>query len=436
MISKSNLIKQKLKYHLSDYISVINDVGLHKFLNTVFKEELLKEKEKKVIKNSQLIRNKSINENPSNINKSFDYNLIDNTYWNNCFNDLSKKEECFVKIGYILKYNKYILKDIYNKNINALEEFQNYISSYLNSQSLSYYEFNEFINYYKNYGRILPIDEYLCQKVLSPIFIKVKSDLKFIEDPKKFEELIDGISKIFNFVEAFYYNGKIKEVFKIIDVKSLEQLLNIFKEVLKVETKYSITNFYSNFTLMDFILQQGKNTSSMCEMNFFSDLEVSDNDKIINENISSINKSSFYKLDRVISVFKEMNLEYIPEFKFDKYKVDFYLPKYNSVVEINGYSHYYPLQTQLKQKDKFRYCFLRRMYGLNFVFIQKFYDEYYVGDEQYNEYVRKSLLLVLNKKNEEEQLDKKLRKDVKYDIIEGHNKAYFDENYFFQNIKL
>lgn len=412
MISKSNLIKLKLQHHLTDYISIVDEVGVKKF----FKDIFIKEFSKKIEKEDET--------------KS---GLKDNTYWKKCFDDLSYKEQMLVKTGYIVKYNKYLLKDILNKNIDASEEYKQFIIPFLNGTSSNYSDFVTFFSYYKNFGRIIPIDDLICEKVLKPICNKIKINIGLIEDENKYKEVEMNILKFFTIVEALYYNGKINEVLKVID-------LNIIKQIYDISKNVKLLN-QNKINLIDFIINQlneinnnsnDKENLIMCKMNYFSNFILkNENNNNNNSFINNINKTRFFKIERIVSVLKEMNIDYLTEYNFDNYKVDFYLPKYNAVIELNGFSHYYPLQTQLKEKDKFRYCYLRRMYGLKFLFIQKFYDEYYTVNEQYNEYIRKSLGLILN----DNQLDKNTRLDIKYDIIEEHNKPYFEENYFFQHIK-
>lgn len=69
---------------------------------------------------------------------------------------------------------------------------------------------------------------------------------------------------------------------------------------------------------------------------------------------------------------KEMNIEFIEEFQQDGYSYDFYIPKYNTVLEYDGPIHFYPLQTQYLEKDKFRFRMINKLYKRKLVYVPYF----------------------------------------------------------------
>jgi hypothetical protein len=69
-------------------------------------------------------------------------------------------------------------------------------------------------------------------------------------------------------------------------------------------------------------------------------------------NFTPRNKKTQAKIKNTLVKF---GIKYEEEYKRDGYKYDYYLPELNAVLEYDGPDHFYPLQTQLNETNKFRY---------------------------------------------------------------------------------
>ena len=81
------------------------------------------------------------------------------------------------------------------------------------------------------------------------------------------------------------------------------------------------------------------------------------------------NLTSTQTQGKIIKTLKAMKIKYIEEFKIDGFYIDFYLPELKIALEYNGPDHYYPLQTQLNEKTKYRYYQINNYDQIKVVFI-------------------------------------------------------------------
>ncbi len=72
---------------------------------------------------------------------------------------------------------------------------------------------------------------------------------------------------------------------------------------------------------------------------------------------------------KIIKTLKLLNIKYIEEYPMDGYTLDYFLPDLNIALEYSGPDHYYPIQTQLNEKTKFRHLQLVEYSGVKIVYI-------------------------------------------------------------------
>ena len=58
--------------------------------------------------------------------------------------------------------------------------------------------------------------------------------------------------------------------------------------------------------------------------------------------------------EKLVKSFKNLKIKYLEQHRIKNYISDYYLPDLNTIVEYFGPDHFYPLQTQIDQKSKFR----------------------------------------------------------------------------------
>lgn len=69
---------------------------------------------------------------------------------------------------------------------------------------------------------------------------------------------------------------------------------------------------------------------------------------------------------------EKLKIKYKEEYDRDHYKYDYYLPELDIIVEYHGPLHFYPLQTQLTEKDKFRLSSISKSFPSKIVIIPYF----------------------------------------------------------------
>lgn len=89
------------------------------------------------------------------------------------------------------------------------------------------------------------------------------------------------------------------------------------------------------------------------------------------------------------STLDEMGIRYRKEYSRDNYVYDFYLDDYNIVLEYDGPIHFYPLQTQLRETDKFRIRNIMRKYGSKVIKIPFFESSKF--DDKKNAYLEMTI---------------------------------------------
>ena len=78
------------------------------------------------------------------------------------------------------------------------------------------------------------------------------------------------------------------------------------------------------------------------------------------------------------TILSSLGIKYISEYQNNYYTYDFFLPEYNTMIEYDGVDHFYPLQTQLKEKNKFRYKNITKKNDIKIIIIP--YFEYCIFD--------------------------------------------------------
>lgn len=67
-----------------------------------------------------------------------------------------------------------------------------------------------------------------------------------------------------------------------------------------------------------------------------------------------------------------LGVKYIEEFRHKQYTYDYFLPDLNAILEFHGPDHFYPLQTQLDEKNKFRMINIRENFSGKIIVIPFF----------------------------------------------------------------
>lgn len=83
--------------------------------------------------------------------------------------------------------------------------------------------------------------------------------------------------------------------------------------------------------------------------------------------IESYTSNSQYKL-----IIDKFGLNCEKEKIFDEYSVDIFISSINTIMETDGPDHFYPLQSQLKNRSKFRYHYLNSFFKMKLVSIPYF----------------------------------------------------------------
>ena len=67
-----------------------------------------------------------------------------------------------------------------------------------------------------------------------------------------------------------------------------------------------------------------------------------------------------------------LNIDYLEEYQEDGFSYDYFLPKFNKILEFDGPCHFYPLQTQFKDSHKFRYRMVDQAFKRKIVYVPYF----------------------------------------------------------------
>jgi hypothetical protein len=113
-------------------------------------------------------------------------------------------------------------------------------------------------------------------------------------------------------------------------------------------------------------------------------LKVKLNNKIIKPDIST----SQVIHTNIIS--NALNLECDKETSFHDYIIDIYIPSLETVVETDGPDHFYPLQSQFRNRNKFRYKYLHTFFKKKLVSLP-----YFEISRQDNDYILSQLIYKL-----------------------------------------
>lgn len=74
-------------------------------------------------------------------------------------------------------------------------------------------------------------------------------------------------------------------------------------------------------------------------------------------------------LNEIQDFLDEMNIEYIPQYQVDNYRIDLYIPKYNTAIEIDEEEHKYKIDYDVKRQkyieDKIGCTFIRINEGVS-----------------------------------------------------------------------
>ena len=76
------------------------------------------------------------------------------------------------------------------------------------------------------------------------------------------------------------------------------------------------------------------------------------------------------------------------EVKFDNYSVDIYLPKQNIAIEFCGPYHFYPYQSQLTEKDKYRHKYITNKFNIEILYIPIFEYRLLLTDIHFESYFK------------------------------------------------
>lgn len=107
---------------------------------------------------------------------------------------------------------------------------------------------------------------------------------------------------------------------------------------------------------------------------------------------------------------KELKINYIQEYTYDHYNFDFYLPDLKVLVEFDGPVHFYPMQTQYKESQKYRLKYMFENSEMTVVNIPGFEQNRWTTQASVRENVKKLIF-------------------EKHDIFNG---PLFNENYDMQ----
>lgn len=103
--------------------------------------------------------------------------------------------------------------------------------------------------------------------------------------------------------------------------------------------------------------------------------------------------------------FNTFNIKFIEEYIIEDYISDYYLPEHKILIEYLGPHHFYPLQSQLTQKDKFRHFYLKTVGNKDIIQIPYFEWERLSNDKMVFEYLDKRI------KNKEDITNKMMKEN-------------------------
>jgi len=115
--------------------------------------------------------------------------------------------------------------------------------------------------------------------------------------------------------------------------------------------------------------------------------------EVLNVELKTKPSSPFISTSQLIEtklIIEKLGLNCKNEVSFHDYLIDVYIPSLETVVEMDGPDHFYPLQSQFKNISKFRYHYLNTFYKKRLVSIP-----YFEFTRQDNDYLLGQLLYKL-----------------------------------------
>lgn len=91
---------------------------------------------------------------------------------------------------------------------------------------------------------------------------------------------------------------------------------------------------------------------------------------------------------KVLNYLNLFGYETQQEVKFDNYSVDIYLPKQKIAIEFCGPYHFYPYQSQLIEKDKYRHRYITSKFNLEILYIPIFEYKLLLTDMHFESYFK------------------------------------------------
>jgi hypothetical protein len=262
-------------------------------------------------------------------------------------NSLPKEE--FIKVSEnVIKYNDAndIIKLFY------FSKFYNILPILKEHNEGEYFSFKS--NDHEGY--ICKIEDFLVKDYFDSSDTKKNDQINFL---RKYSNISD---RILNKLYTYFLHGiqnltqhKILEIGKIflINDYSENEWENFLLSKLNVEQvlKNSKSNNL-NIKLMNHLNERvgfnnEKDKESLNDMNedlFISQVSGTGNDVILTKTQTNIG-----------NFLSNLGYNFIPEYFREGYTHDYYLPDKDTVIEYDGPTHFYPLQTQLNEESKFRY---------------------------------------------------------------------------------
>jgi hypothetical protein len=263
----------------------------------------------------------------------------------------------------VLKYNKIIDTNTNEENLSrvTLDIEKNLLDYYITSKKNK----SNIYQYLVNFGNFR-------KNIMDEMFNRYST----LEDEKLFLK-VSNVFLLNNFSEKNWEEICLNRIRpEEVDIKGnslnfklLQHLKKYLKEKYISQTHDEIKNFNQN--TISFL---------MSLPDFFS---------LSTKNLTEPNPTTTQeKLSKTLDT---LNIQFSKEFSRDGYIYDYFLPELNIVLEYDGPDHFYPLQTQLKEKFKFRYRNITKNTNSKVVIIP--YYEYLRCDTQdsFKAYLRKIL---------------------------------------------